>query len=166
VTETLSQQRKGSEDVVSSPKREDSPANTGDSDSKSRSGGSNDTSSESGSSKRAKVAMANVATKITFDFGVSNVGKTRVVAMESHTRYFLKGYCWAPDAETVPTPRANEAVMFKDLFVAGLHMPLHPVLVEILQKKLGSTASVDAECYCSNWEVYLGDQLLRRSCNC
>jgi hypothetical protein len=130
----LSQQRKGFEDVVSSPKREDSPANTGDSDSKSRSGGSDDTSSKSGSSKRVKVTMANAAAKITFDFGVSNVGKTRVVAMESHTRYFLKGYCWAPGAETVHTP---QAVMFKDLFVAGLHMPAAPGTCGDLAKKIG-----------------------------
>jgi hypothetical protein len=72
--------------------------------------------------------------RITFDFGLSNVGRTWVMTLETHTHYFLKGYCWAPNTKTVPAPRANEVVVFDDLFSAGLHILPHPVLVEILPK--------------------------------
>jgi H+/gluconate symporter-like permease len=36
--------------------------------------------------------------------------------------------------ESVSEPRANEAIVFKNFFVAGLHMPPHPVLTDILCK--------------------------------
>jgi hypothetical protein len=36
--------------------------------------------------------------------------------------------------ETLPEPNEDEAIVFKDFFVAGLPMPLHSVLVEILLK--------------------------------
>jgi hypothetical protein len=92
VAEVLSQQREDFEDAASSLICDDSPNDTSDSDneSESRSGGSDDTASESDSLKWAKVAATAVA-GITFDFGVSNVGRTRVAAMETHARYFLKG---------------------------------------------------------------------------
>jgi hypothetical protein len=35
---------------------------------------------------------------------------------------------------SIPDPRASEAIVFKDFFVAGLWMPPHPVLVDILRK--------------------------------
>jgi hypothetical protein len=34
----------------------------------------------------------------------------------------------------MPELRANEAVVFKDFFAAGLQMPPHPVLIHILCK--------------------------------
>jgi hypothetical protein len=36
--------------------------------------------------------------------------------------------------KTVPEPDSNGAVMFEEFFTAGLRMPLHPVLVDILLK--------------------------------
>jgi hypothetical protein len=54
--------------------------------------------------------------------------------LESLTRYFLKGYDRAPGAEYVPDPHENEAVVFEGFFVAGLRMPPHPVLLDILRK--------------------------------
>jgi hypothetical protein len=38
----------------------------------------------------------------------------------------------APRAETVPEPHDDEIVVFKDFFVAGLCMPLHSALADIL----------------------------------
>jgi hypothetical protein len=32
----------------------------------------------------------------------------------------------------VPDPKENEAVVFEDFFVVGLHIPSHPVLLDIL----------------------------------
>jgi hypothetical protein len=54
--------------------------------------------------------------------------------MQSYTRYFPKGYCHPPGVESMPEPQANEAIVFEDFFVAGLEMPPHPVLVDILRK--------------------------------
>jgi hypothetical protein len=36
--------------------------------------------------------------------------------------------------KTVPEPDNDEAVMYEDFFVAGLHMPSHPALADILLK--------------------------------
>jgi hypothetical protein len=98
VMEVPSQRREGSVDTVSLSSHDDSPANTSNSDGESRSSGSNDMAFESDLSKRAKVAAARIA----FDFGVSNMGRTRVAAMETHARYFLKDYCRSHDAEIIP----------------------------------------------------------------
>jgi hypothetical protein len=54
--------------------------------------------------------------------------------MESYTCYFPKGCCHPPSAESVPEPQANEAIVFEDFFAAGVWMPPHPVLVDILHK--------------------------------
>jgi hypothetical protein len=78
--------------------------------------------SESDALGHVKVAVA--AAGIAFDFGVSNVGKTCVTSLETNVCYFPKGYCWAPDSETVPEPRVNEAVVFEDFFTVGLCFPL------------------------------------------
>jgi hypothetical protein len=56
--------------------------------------------------------------------------------MESFTHYFPKGYGRPSGAQFIPEPRANEVVIFDDIFIAGLRMPLHPVLVDILHKFL------------------------------
>jgi hypothetical protein len=39
----------------------------------------------------------------------------------------------APGRETVPRPRDNEVVIFRDLLYAGLRFPLHPAVVDILR---------------------------------
>jgi hypothetical protein len=46
--------------------------------------------------------------------------------------YFLKGGVRAPGLKTVPEPDHNEVVVYEDFFVAGLCMPLHPTLTDIL----------------------------------
>jgi hypothetical protein len=59
---------------------------------------------------------------------------TRVATMGTHARYFLKGNDWSLGTETFLMPWVNKAVVFEDLFLVGLRMPSHLVLVEILQK--------------------------------
>jgi hypothetical protein len=56
------------------------------------------------------------------------------MSLETNAWYFPKGYCRAPSSKSVPKPQANEAVVFKDFFNAGLRMLPHPVFAEILQK--------------------------------
>jgi hypothetical protein len=87
VIDALSQQRDGFMDAAPLPSRDDSLANTSDSDNESWSSGSDNTTSESDSSKRTTVATF----RITFDFGVSNMGRMCIAAMVTHALYFLKG---------------------------------------------------------------------------
>jgi hypothetical protein len=60
--------------------------------------------------------------------------KTRLVSLRSSGHYFSKGYGGRPGAESVPESRPDEAIVFKDLFTAGLRIPPHPVLLDILCK--------------------------------
>jgi hypothetical protein len=46
----------------------------------------------------------------------------------------MKGEAHTPGAKTVPEPDSNEVVVYEDFFVAGLCMPPHPALADILLK--------------------------------
>jgi hypothetical protein len=46
--------------------------------------------------------------------------------------YFLEAGARAPGTETVPESDDDEAVVYEDFFVAGLRMPPHPALADIL----------------------------------
>jgi hypothetical protein len=59
--------------------------------------------------------------------------KTQPGSLKNHCHYFPKGYGRPPGVESVPAPRAGEAIVFEDFFTAGLCMPPHPVLVDILR---------------------------------
>jgi hypothetical protein len=78
----------------------------------------------------AEAALAGVS----YDFRQLTMTKVHVMALESFARYFLKGFARSLAAESVPDPRENEAVVFKDFFAAGLCIPPHPILLDILRK--------------------------------
>jgi hypothetical protein len=46
--------------------------------------------------------------------------------------YFLLGEIHTPGAETVPEPENDEAMVYEEFFVAGLCMPPHLALADIL----------------------------------
>jgi hypothetical protein len=46
--------------------------------------------------------------------------------------YFSEGEGRAPGTETAPELNGNEAVVYEDIFIAGLRMPPHPTLADIL----------------------------------
>jgi hypothetical protein len=48
--------------------------------------------------------------------------------------YFAKYSGRAPGEETIPEPNSDEAIIFEEFFTAGLRMPPHPVLADILLK--------------------------------
>jgi hypothetical protein len=48
--------------------------------------------------------------------------------------YFAKGMGHEPGQETIPEPHLDEVVIFEEFFTAGLRMPPHPVLADILLK--------------------------------
>jgi hypothetical protein len=81
-----------------------------------------------------KVGAAVALAGISYDFGLSTVTRTRIVSLESYDRYFLKGHDRPPGSESVSNPRPDEAVVFEDFFAAGLRMPPHLVLVDILRR--------------------------------
>jgi hypothetical protein len=105
-----------------------------ESDCESRFGDSGDNETASDNSGRLKVAVVAALAGISYDFGQSFATKTRLTSMESYARYFPKEYCHPRGAESMSKPRANEVVVFEDFFIAGLRMPPHLVLVDILHK--------------------------------
>jgi hypothetical protein len=46
--------------------------------------------------------------------------------------YFLEGEARTPGAETVLEPNGDETVVYEDFFIAGLRMPPHLALADIL----------------------------------
>jgi hypothetical protein len=64
-------------------------------------------------------------------FGSSTITIGKIKEMEEKG-YFTEDEAHAPEAKTVPEPNNYEAVVYKDFFVPGLHMPPHPALANIL----------------------------------
>jgi hypothetical protein len=78
----------------------------------------------------AEAALADVS----YDFGQSTVTRARIISLENSTRYFPKGFARPAGMESVLDHKENEAVVFKDFFVARLRIPSHLVLLGILWK--------------------------------
>jgi hypothetical protein len=93
--------------------------------------GSNDNETASDDVERVKIGAVAILVGLSYDFVPSTVMRTRLGSLENSGHCFPKGYARPPGLEFVPSPRANEAVVFEDFFTAGLHMPPHPVLVDI-----------------------------------
>jgi hypothetical protein len=66
-------------------------------------------------------------------FGSSTITICKIKEMVEKG-YFMEGEAHAPGTEMVPEPDSNEAVVYEDFFVAGLRMPPHPALADILVK--------------------------------
>jgi hypothetical protein len=64
-------------------------------------------------------------------FGLSTITVGKIKEMEERG-YFLEGKGRAPGAETVLEPNSDEAVIFEDFYIAGLRMPPHLALADIL----------------------------------
>jgi hypothetical protein len=79
--------------------------------------------------KRRRDAVAKEIPK-TYTFGRSQIDRTDVSSLQKNR---MIGTARAPGQETVPKPRDNEVVIFRDLLYAGLRFPLHPAAVNILR---------------------------------
>jgi hypothetical protein len=66
----------------------------------------------------------------TYTFGRSQIDGTNVGSLVKNR---MVGTARAPGRETVPRPRDNEVVIFRDLLYVGLRFPLHPAVVDILR---------------------------------
>jgi hypothetical protein len=62
------------------------------------------------------------------------VTRGHILDLENSFCFFLKGFAQPLGVESVPIPKENEAVVFDDFFIAGLRIPPHPVLLDILRK--------------------------------
>jgi hypothetical protein len=94
--------------------------------------GDSGNTSENGS--RVKIGAEAALAGISFDFGPSKVTKGCISNLESSSRCFPKGFAQPPGMELVPIPKEDETVVFEDFFAAGLHIPSHPVLLDIPHK--------------------------------
>jgi hypothetical protein len=68
----------------------------------------------------------------TVEFGVSRISSVRVQDMQQ-LGYFGSGVGRVPGAEEVPEPE-GELVMFEVFFTAGLHLPAHRFVAEVLRR--------------------------------
>jgi hypothetical protein len=66
-------------------------------------------------------------------FGPLTMIVSRIHEM-TENNYFVKGMGHEPGEGTVPEPNGDEAVVFEEFFTAGLRMPPHLVLADILLK--------------------------------
>jgi hypothetical protein len=68
----------------------------------------------------------------TVEFGVSRISSVRVQDMQQ-LGYFGNGVGRVPGAEEIPEPE-GEIVVFEAFFIAGLRLPAHRFVVEVLQR--------------------------------
>jgi hypothetical protein len=64
-------------------------------------------------------------------FGPSTITVSHIRGMIDHI-YFSEGMVHETEEETIVEPNADEVVDYEEFFTAGLRMPLHPVLDDIL----------------------------------
>jgi hypothetical protein len=72
---------------------------------------------------------------LSFVFGESKV-TTNMIREYEAAGFFPVGDDRAPLDEQVPTPEANEVIVFRDFFTCGLRFPCDPLLPAILDKFL------------------------------
>jgi hypothetical protein len=68
----------------------------------------------------------------TVEFGVSRISLARVQDMQQ-LGYFGSGVGRVPGAEEIPEPK-GEMVVFEAFFTAGLWLPAHRFVAEVLQR--------------------------------
>jgi hypothetical protein len=66
-----------------------------------------------------------------YNFGPSTVTVGRIRQLEA-LGYFAEGSAREPGEEVILKPAADEAIMFEEFCAAGLWMPPHPALTDIL----------------------------------
>jgi hypothetical protein len=68
----------------------------------------------------------------TVEFGTSRISSVRVQELQE-LGYFGDGVRWVPGAEEIPEPE-GELVVFEAFFIAGLRLPAHRFVVEVLRR--------------------------------
>jgi hypothetical protein len=78
------------------------------------------------------LAAAELQPGHTVEFGISRISSVRVQDMQQ-LGYFGNDVGHVPGAEEVPEPE-GELVMFEAFFTAGLRLPAHRFVAEVLQR--------------------------------
>jgi hypothetical protein len=78
----------------------------------------------------SNVAAAELHPGDTMEFGVSRISSVRVPDMQQQG-YFGSGVGRVPGAEEVPEPE-GELIVFEAFFTAGLRVPAHRFVAEVL----------------------------------
>jgi len=73
------------------------------------------------------------AEAISFDFRPSKVTKDDL-EVYAKLRWFFEGDARPPEGETMPAPRDDEVVVFREYFLAGLRFPMIPFVLGVLKK--------------------------------
>jgi hypothetical protein len=81
-----------------------------------------------------KIGVQAALAGVRYNFGKLTMTKAHVMALESFAHYFPKGFTRPPSAESIPDPRENEVAVFEDFIAAGLHIPPHPILLDLPHK--------------------------------
>jgi hypothetical protein len=97
-------------------------------------GNTGDSGNASDNNGHVKIGVEVALAGISFDFGRSKVTRGHISDLESSFRFFPKGFARPPGIESVPAPKGDEEVVFEDYLVAGLRIPPHLVILDILRK--------------------------------
>jgi len=73
------------------------------------------------------------AEAISFDFRPSKVTKDDL-EVYAKLRWFFEGDERPPEGETMPAPRDDEVVVFREYFLSGLRFPMIPFVLGVLKK--------------------------------
>ena len=82
--------------------------------------------------RRRYIAMSSSSSAASLEFGTSRIFSGRVLEMQ-RLGYFGNCVRWAPGAEEVPEPE-GELIFFEAFFAAGLRLPTHRFVVEVLRR--------------------------------
>jgi hypothetical protein len=112
--------------------------------------------------KRRRDAITKEIPK-TYTFGRSLIDDGDITGLYKNR---MVGTARDPRRDTMPKPRENEVVIFRDLLFAGLRFPLHPAVVDILRYRHIS-APTHPQCNSAFCGVYVDmshhkDQTFRR----
>jgi hypothetical protein len=116
------------EEIHDSSNREDDEIRSED-----RSGAEEDLADVEADPKQLIAAKSAKSHPPSFVFGESKVTADLIREYEA-AEFFLVGDGRAPLDEQIPTPEANEVIMFHDFFTCGLRFPCDPILPAILDK--------------------------------
>jgi hypothetical protein len=100
----------------------------------------------------------------TVEFGVSQISSVRVQDMQQ-LGYFGSGVGRVPGAEEVPEPE-GELVVFEAFFTAGLRLPAHRFVAEVLRRFEVQVHQLTRKCRGGPGEVCLGDDFVWWSALC
>jgi hypothetical protein len=116
------------EEIHDSGSREDGEVRSED-----KSGGEEDIADVDADPNELVAAKSEKSYPPTSVFGESKVTSDLIKEYEA-TEFFPVGDARTPSDEQVPTPEANEVVVFRDFFTCGLRFPCDPILPSILER--------------------------------